>query len=102
MRGAGRAISAARGSLGLGTRGRGSEMTAAPVWGFRPRNTLPGADPWPLNPMGELLLGVKLKSRRETRAESVKRGTPENRVRTRWTDSCGYLAELVDSRDSDG
>jgi hypothetical protein len=77
MRGAGRAISAARGSLGLGTRCRGSESTAAPVWGFRPRNTLPGADPWPLNPMGELLLGVKLKSRRETGAESVKRGTPE-------------------------
>jgi hypothetical protein len=45
MRGVGRAISAARGSLGLGTGGRGSESSATPVWGFRPRNTLPGATP---------------------------------------------------------
>ena len=45
MRGAGRAISAARGSLGFGTRCRGSESTAAPVWGFRPRNIWSAATP---------------------------------------------------------
>jgi len=62
MHGATRAINAARGSLGLGTRGRGSEATAAAVWGIAPEEYLACCDPWPLNPEGELLLGVKLES----------------------------------------
>src|SRR5712692_5165451 len=62
MHGATRAINAAGGSLGLGTRGRGSEATAAPVWGISPEEYLAYCDPWPLNPEGELLLGVKLES----------------------------------------
>ena len=48
--------------LGIGTRGRGSEGTAAPVWGLSPEEYLARCDPWPLNPKGELLLGVKLES----------------------------------------
>jgi 4-hydroxy-2-oxoheptanedioate aldolase len=48
--------------LGVGTRGRGSETTAAPVWGVSPQDYLERCDPWPLNPKGELLLGVKLES----------------------------------------
>lgn len=48
--------------LGVGTRGRGSESTAAPVWGVSPTDYLERCDPWPLNPGGELLLGVKLES----------------------------------------
>ena len=48
--------------LGIGTRGRGSEATAAPVWGISPEEYLQRCDPWPLNPKGELLLGVKLES----------------------------------------
>jgi 4-hydroxy-2-oxoheptanedioate aldolase len=48
--------------LGVGTRGRGSEPTAAPVWGLSPEEYLERCDPWPLNPAGELLLGVKLES----------------------------------------
>lgn len=50
------------GWLGIGTRGRGSESTAAPVWGISPEEYLERCDPWPLNPKGELLLGVKLES----------------------------------------
>ena len=53
---------AATGLLGRGTRGRGSENTAAPVWGISPEEYMRRADPWPLNPDGELLLGVKLES----------------------------------------
>jgi 4-hydroxy-2-oxoheptanedioate aldolase len=60
MRGAGGAASGSR--LGIGTRGRGSEATAAPVWGISPEQYLERCDPWPLNPKGELLLGVKLES----------------------------------------
>ena len=53
---------AGRKLLGIGTRGRGSETTAAPVWGLSTEEYLERCDPWPLNPKGELLLGVKLES----------------------------------------
>jgi len=64
------AIRAARGGqgedgkllLGIGTRGRGSEATAAPIWGLSQMDYMERCDPWPLNPRGELLLGVKLES----------------------------------------
>ena len=48
--------------LGIGTRGRGSETTAAPIWGLSTEEYMARCDPWPLNPKGELLLGVKLES----------------------------------------
>jgi 4-hydroxy-2-oxoheptanedioate aldolase len=60
MRGAGRAASG--GGLGLGTRGRGSESTAAPIWGISAEEYLARCDPWPLNSDGELLLAIKLES----------------------------------------
>ncbi len=50
------------GSLGIGTRGRGSEGTAAPIWGVSGDTYIERCDPWPLNKVGELLLGVKLES----------------------------------------
>lgn len=50
------------GHLGRGTRGRGSEATAAPVWGVSEADYFRLCDPWPLNPDGELLLGVKIES----------------------------------------
>ena len=53
---------AADGKLGIGTRGRGSEDTAAPIWGLSRDEYMDRCDPWPLNPRGELLLGVKLES----------------------------------------
>ena len=48
--------------LGVGTRGRGSEKTVASVWDIPPAEVLERADVWPLNPAGELLLGVKIES----------------------------------------
>jgi 4-hydroxy-2-oxoheptanedioate aldolase len=48
--------------LGAGTRGRGSEAIAAAIWGVSPPEYMERCDPWPLNPNGELLLGVKLES----------------------------------------
>jgi 4-hydroxy-2-oxoheptanedioate aldolase len=67
MEGAKRAVDggtdlAGRKLLGIGTRGRGSERTAAPVWGLSTEDYMGRCDPWPLNPKGELLLGVKLES----------------------------------------
>jgi 4-hydroxy-2-oxoheptanedioate aldolase len=50
------------GKLGVGQRGRGSEPTAAAIWGLETEEYLARCDPWPLNPVGELMLGVKLES----------------------------------------
>src|SRR3954462_7435021 len=50
------------GMLGVGTRGRGSEMSAAPIWGVSEQDYFRRCDPWPLDPEGELLLGVKIES----------------------------------------
>jgi len=67
MEGARRAVdggidAAGRMLLGIGTRGRGSEATAAPVWGLSAEDYMERCEPWPLNPNGELLLGVKIES----------------------------------------
>ena len=48
--------------LGIGTRGRGSEATAAAIWGISQDEYFARCEPWPLDPEGELLLGVKLES----------------------------------------
>ncbi|MCY4092257.1 MAG: aldolase/citrate lyase family protein [Caldilineaceae bacterium] len=48
--------------LGVGRRGVGSEPTAAAIWGVDYADYLDKADPWPLNPEGELLLGLKIES----------------------------------------
>jgi 4-hydroxy-2-oxoheptanedioate aldolase len=48
--------------LGVGTRGRGSESITSDIWGVSPSEYMERCDPWPLNPRGELLLGVKLES----------------------------------------
>ncbi|MDO9706724.1 aldolase/citrate lyase family protein [Paracraurococcus lichenis] len=50
------------GRLGTGTRGRGSEATAAPIWSVEEQEYFRLCDPWPLNPEGALLLGVKIES----------------------------------------
>ena len=49
--------------VGEGLRGWGSQMFAAWVWGLDPREYLLKADVWPLNPEGEVMLGIKLEDR---------------------------------------
>ena len=48
--------------LSRGTRGVGSENTASPIWGVDRDEYLSKADPWPINPNGELLLGLKIET----------------------------------------
>ncbi len=48
--------------LGIGSRGRGSEPTAGPIWGLDQQEYFARCEPWPLNSQGELLLGVKIES----------------------------------------
>ncbi len=56
-------ISVERG-LQVGRRGGGGQAHAAEVWGVPTREYLNIADPWPLNPKGELLLCLKIENRR--------------------------------------
>ncbi len=48
--------------LERGTRGVGSEPDAAPIWGIDGAEYIAKCDPWPLNPEGELMLGIKVES----------------------------------------
>ncbi|MCH9009682.1 MAG: hypothetical protein IIC21_03545 [Chloroflexi bacterium] len=50
--------------LGDGRRGGGGQRTAAEIWGLDPVEYMKRADPWPLNPNGELLLGLKIENKR--------------------------------------
>jgi 4-hydroxy-2-oxoheptanedioate aldolase len=53
----------AKGVLDEGRRGAHGSPTAAQIWGVAVREYEDKADPWPLNPNGELLLGVKLEDK---------------------------------------
>jgi 4-hydroxy-2-oxoheptanedioate aldolase len=46
-----------------GRRGAHGAPTAAPIWGISPDEYYQKADTWPLNPNGELLLGLKLEDK---------------------------------------
>lgn len=58
------AVEAMRYTFRGGTRGSGGQGTAAAVWGVTAQQYMERADPWPLNPDGELLLGLKIENRR--------------------------------------
>jgi 4-hydroxy-2-oxoheptanedioate aldolase len=51
-----------REGLGEGQRGAGGQGRPAEIWGISPQCYTEIADPWPLNPEGELLLGLKLEN----------------------------------------
>ena len=48
--------------LGVGTRGVGGQGVPAEIWGTDNDGYVDKADPWPLNPDGELLLGLKIEN----------------------------------------
>jgi len=50
--------------LEAGRRGSGGQETAADIWGMTVADYLEHADVWPLNPRGELMLGLKIENRR--------------------------------------
>ena len=50
--------------LAEGRRGSGGQAQAAAIWGLAPDEYVRRADPWPLNPDGELLLGLKIENLR--------------------------------------
>lgn len=46
-----------------GLRGGGGQRDPAAIWGMDPVEYMWAADPWPLNPDGELMLGLKIEDR---------------------------------------
>ena len=50
--------------LDTGCRGSAGQGSAAPIWGVSTDQYLEKADPWPLNPNGELMLGLKIENKR--------------------------------------
>ena len=54
---------AARDIIPEGLRGGGGQGAPAEIWGVDARKYVNIADPWPLNPDGELLLGLKIEDR---------------------------------------
>jgi 4-hydroxy-2-oxoheptanedioate aldolase len=55
-----------------GQRGSGGQAHAARIWGISTAEYLEKADPWPLNPDGELILGLKIENKRAlARADEV-------------------------------
>jgi 4-hydroxy-2-oxoheptanedioate aldolase len=51
-------------NLDVGRRGAGGQASAATVWGISPDEYLEKSDPWPLNPDGEIILGLKIENKR--------------------------------------
>lgn len=49
--------------LGEGRRGSGGQTYGADIWGITTEEYMRKADPWPLNPEGELLLGIKVENK---------------------------------------
>ena len=52
--------------LSVNHRGSGSQAWASEVWGVSPVEYLRLADTWPLNPDGEIMLGIKIENPRAT------------------------------------
>jgi 4-hydroxy-2-oxoheptanedioate aldolase len=50
--------------LAQGTRGNGSQAYASRMWGVTAEEYMRIADPWPMNPDGELLFGLKIENPR--------------------------------------
>lgn len=46
-----------------GLRGGGGQSQPAEIWGLEPNEYMQVADPWPLNPKGEIFLGLKIEDK---------------------------------------
>ena len=62
--------------LGIGRRGGGGQASAAEIWGVSDQEYLQKADVWPLNPGGELMLGLKIENKRALVNADASAGVP--------------------------
>lgn len=60
--------------LAQGSRGNGSQGFASQIWGVTPQEYMRIAEPWPLNPDGEFIFGLKIENpRADANVESTVR-----------------------------
>jgi 4-hydroxy-2-oxoheptanedioate aldolase len=59
-----------------GLRGQGGQVEPSTIWGISPEEYVRRADPWPLNPGGELMLGLKIEDRHCLPDADAIAGTP--------------------------
>jgi 4-hydroxy-2-oxoheptanedioate aldolase len=57
-------VEATRYTFRGGARGSGGQSHAAAIWGLSAGEYVDKADPWPINPEGELILGLKIENTR--------------------------------------
>jgi 4-hydroxy-2-oxoheptanedioate aldolase len=62
--------------IAQGTRGNGSQGQAAPMWGMSAADYFKSADVWPLNPNGEIILGLKIENPRAVTNMASTLGVP--------------------------
>jgi 4-hydroxy-2-oxoheptanedioate aldolase len=62
--------------LAQGRRGSGGQVPAAEIWGVPVNEYLERADVWPLNPAGELMLGLKIENHRALEQTEASVATP--------------------------
>ena len=67
--------------LDVGRRGSAGQGSAAPIWGISVDEYLDKADPWPLNPDGELMLGLKIENTRALVNVEVTTRVPRHNLR---------------------
>ena len=65
--------------LAQGTRGNGSQGYAASMWGITPQEYMRIAEPWPMNPDGELLFGLRSRTRVPTPTSKPRSASLESR-----------------------
>ena len=65
--------------LGEGERGSAGQAHAASIWGLEVPEYLAKADPWPLNPDGELMLGLKIENRHALQYAETSARSPASR-----------------------
>ncbi len=63
-------------ALSEGLRGAGGQARPAEIWNLDPEPYTQRADPWPLNPAGELMLGLKIEDRAGLAHAEDLAGTP--------------------------
>ena len=86
------------GQLGVGRMGNGGQGYAAGSGGWSRGTYMHKADPWPLNPEGELFLGLKIENKRAL-ANTEAPGRPGDRLRRVGPGDMGLSLGFVDRHD---
>ena len=66
--------------LDVGRRGAGGQGNAAAIWGISTEEYMKRADVWPLNPEGEIFLGLKIENKRALNNAEATVRVPRHRL----------------------